>query len=254
MVFTMYRDDLPDWAKSEMMLTCKHCGSYIVDNSDTGVTTARWCLNPKCPGHMAEKANDMAKMLGVKDVGPKTLLSAIKGNKYDNHFQLIPVWFGDSKPTATLPEIAVMAGITGYGAPTANQELSHYSSFENYFSTAPVVNPLLSANKDLLVEAQKYFIIKPPLSPRKMLVMGTGSFHNYNSREEFFRIINEAYGMYINVIQTGKRKTGISYLIKEYDAVDHSKSQIAQECGIPIVTPTEFVSIIASMCPYSYEE
>ena len=109
---------------------------------------------------------------------------------------------------------------------------------------------MLFEHKDELIYAEKFFTLKPPVSAKKMFVMGTGSFHGYSSRDEFFRLINDAYGQSINVIQTGKRKTGVSYLIKEADAIDHSKSRIARENNIPIVTPSEFVSIIESMCPY----
>lgn len=253
MIFSMYRTDLPDWVKSEMTMTCPICGSYIVDNSDTGVTTARWCINPKCPGHMSFKADNLAKFFGVKDVGPNTLRRIIQNNNFTNHFQFIPRWFGDIKPAVTLPELASLACIDGYGSSKANVELGHYGSFEDYFSTCTSVNPLLYENKELLIEAESYFTLKPPVSAKKMLVMATGAFHNYSSRDTFFRLINEAYGMYINVIQTGKRKTGVSYLIKEKDAEDRAKSKLAIECHIPIVTPSEFISIIETMCPYINE-
>lgn len=250
----MYRTDLPDWAKEHMLHTCTYCGSFIADNSDTGATTARWCVNPKCPGHMQHKAKELADFLGIKGFGPKTALSLIRTLKFESHFDFIPHWFKDKKPYVSLADVAVMACIEGYGAPSANKELSHYASFEDYFSRAVPINQLLAKHRDELLRAEKYFTIKPPVSSVKMLVMGTGSFHGYTSRDEFFRLINDAYGAYINVIQTGKRKTGISYLIKERDAVDHSKSQIAAQYGIPVVTPSEFVAIIASRCPYIIEE
>lgn len=250
MQITLCRSDLPEWAMNNMKMICDYCGSYIVDNGDKGGTTARWCCNPACPGHLCHKAKELANFFNIKGFGPATALQIIKLEKYTNHFQFIPRWFKDKKPLLTLPEIAVLACIEGYGAPTANKELSHYASFTEYFNTVPFPNPLLVSNKETLLYAETLFAIKPPVAQRKMFVMGTGSFHGYNNREEYFSLLNDAYGAYINVIQTGKRKTGISYLIKELDAVDHSKSKIAKECGIPIVTPTEFLSIIASMCPY----
>ncbi len=254
MNITEYRTDLPEWVRDNIITECPYCGSLIADNSDTGVTTARWCLNPKCPGHMMHKMNKMAKHFNIKGFGPATALQMIKRYNYENHFQIIPKWFNGEKPLVALPDIATLAYIDGYGAETACMELSHYSCFEDYFSMCCNVNPLLYKNADMLISVQQYFAIKPGLSIKKMFVMGTGSFHGYNSREEFFRMINDAYGMYINVIQKGKRKTGISYLIKEHDAVDHSKSATARSCGIPIVTPREFISIIASMCPYIPKE
>ena len=250
MQITMYREDLPDWALNNMKTICDYCGSYVVDNGDSGTTTARWCSNPACPGHMCHKAKELANFFNIKGFGPATALQVIRAEKYTSHFDFIPRWFKDKKPLVTLPEIAVMACIEGYGAPTANKELSHYGSFTEYFAKVVLPNPLLNHNKEMLLKAEKLFAIKPPVSQKKMFVMGTGSFNGYSSRDDYFRLINDAFGAYINVIQTGKRKTGISYLIKETNAVDHSKSKIAKEYGIPIVTPTEFLSIIASMCPY----
>lgn len=254
MQISQFRNDLPEWAKANMKMLCPYCGSYILDNGDTGVTTARCCSNSACPGHMCHRAKEIANFFNIKGIGPATALQIIRSQKFKTHFDFIPYWFKDKKPLVTLAEIAVMACIEGYGAPTANKELSHYASFDQYFKEAFPQNPLLVNRKEELLYAEKLFTVKPPLAARQMLVMGTGSFHGYSNREEFFRLINDAFGAYINVIQTGKRKTGISYLIKENDAVDHSKSQIAREKSIPIVTPSDFFAIIASMCPYNIDE
>lgn len=250
----MYREDIPAWAKENMLQTCPYCGSFIADNGDTGVTTSRWCVNQSCPGHMMHRADNLAKFFHITGFGPETALSHIRRKGYKSHFDFIPYWFDGKHPYISLPEVAVLACIEGYGGPTACAELSHYGSFTEYFSTCTTLNPLLVAHKDELLYSEQFFTIKPPLAFKRMLVMGTGSFKGYTNRDEFFRLINDAYGMYINVIQTGKRKTNISYLIKEYDAVDHSKSKIAHDYGIPIVTPTEFLSIITSMCPYIPED
>lgn len=250
MAICMFRTDIPVWVKENMQMTCNYCGSFILDNSESGATTARWCANPKCPGHMAHKIKAVTDFFNIKGIGPETALGIIRKNDFKSHFDIIPHLFKEKKPMVTLADVAVLACIEGYGATTATKELSHYGTFEDYFSKAVPINPLLWQNRDLLLEAQHLFYVKPPLASKKMYVMGTGAFHGYNNREEFFRLINDAYGMYICVVQTGKRKTGVSYLIKEHDAVDHTKSAIARECGIPIVTPAEFISIIASMCPY----
>lgn len=254
MILTMYRNDLPDWAKSKIKTTCSYCGSFIADNSDTGVTTARWCVNPICPGHMMHRMKFVADFFHVKNFGPESALSYIRMNKCTNHLEILKEWYTEEKPLVSLSDVAVLACIEGYGATQANQELNVYSSFEEYFSVPMRVNQVLRDKKDYLIECSKYFNIKPALASRKMLVMGTGSFHNFTNRDEFFKLVNDAYGQYVQVIQTGKRKGGVSYLIKEADAVDHSKSQIARENGIPIVTPKEFIAIIASMCPYINEE
>lgn len=251
-MITECRTDLPDWVRENILTRCPECGCYIMDNSNTGVTTARWCSNPSCPGHLAQKADEMAKFFGIKGVGPETAKSTIVVRKFKSHMDFIPIWFKGEKPKATLADIAVLVNIDGYGATTANNELTQFARFEDYFNSC-YVNPLLLPYKDILISAQKYFTLKTPLSGRKIYVMGTGSFHGFSSRKEFFREMNDAFGSIIHIIETGKRKTGISYLIKENDAVDHSKTDVALECGIPIVTPLQFISIMQSMCSYYNE-
>lgn len=250
-MISMCRSDLPDWAVKNMKMLCDYCGSYIADNSETGVTTARWCMNPKCPGHMMHKIALLADYFKVKGFGPETALSYIRQYKLESHFEIIPIWFGDTKPFLSLSDIATLACIEGYGSIQAEKEVNSFRSFTEYFEAPGVKNILLTANKELLLSAEKYFDIKPPLSNRKMFVMGTGSFHGYNNREEYFRLIKDAFGQYVDVIQTGKRKTGISYLIKEDDAIDHSKSRIAKEQGIPVVTPTQFLDILSNLFLYT---
>lgn len=254
MVISMYRTDLPDWVKENMMMTCPYCGAFILDNSDTGVTTARVCARATCPGHLQHKMNFVADFFHVKNFGPKSALNYIQAHKCTNHLEILKEWFPEERPLVSLADVAVLACIDGYGAILANKELSSFSSFSAYFADLPRANPLLRNNMQLLLDCEQYFNIKPPVAAKQMLVMGTGSFNNYSSREEFFEEINDAFGQYIHVIQTGKRKTGISYLIKEKNAVDHSKSQVARECGIPIVTPAEFFAIMQSLCPYIPEK
>ncbi|MCM1219031.1 MAG: hypothetical protein NC548_31500 [Lachnospiraceae bacterium] len=248
MQISMFRTDLPEWAKKHMMLECRYCGAMIVDNGDTGVTTARMCPRKTCPGHMQYKMSFVADFFHVKNFGPKSALNYINAHKCSNHLEILKDWYPEERPLVSLADVAVLACIDGYGSTLANKELNSYSSFGHYFSNIQRANPLLRVNMEFLLECETYFNIKPPLSTKQMFVMGTGSFNNYSSREEFFEEINDAFGQYIHVIQTGKRKTGVSYLIKEKNAVDHSKSQVAKECGIPIVTPAEFFAIMQSLC------
>lgn len=250
MILSAYREDLPDWVKNNMMMFCEYCGAYIIDNSDTGSTTARCCINPRCPGHMQHKAKVLADYFNIKGFGPKSAYKEIKANNYKTHFEFMKVWFPEEKPFVQLSDIAVLACLEGYGDTSARKELNSYNSFEAYFDKCRFPNRVLLEHKDELIEAEKYFNIKPPLSDRKMYVMGTGSFHGYSSREAYFQYINDTFGDFVNVIQTGKRKTGIAYLLKEEDAIDHSKSQIAKENDIPIITPADFISVLYAMRSY----
>ena len=241
--------ELPDWVFNNILKVCPVCQWPIMENNNM---TARKCSNPKCPEHMSYKAVELCKFLGIKGIGPATAKGMIRTHNLDNHFELMP-YLTKVKPMASLVDIAELACVEGYGRTQAEKELSQMTSFEQYF-TVYVSNPLLRPYEKMLCDAQKYFTIKPPLSSRKIYVMGTGSFHNFNSREEYFNLINDRLGKHLHVIQTGKRKTGVSYLIKEEDAIDHSKSQVARENNIPIVTPAQFIAILLQSLNISIEE
>lgn len=240
MIPTLYNSKIPEWVKPYMKTQCDYCHSLLIDNEEF---TDRRCANPKCPGHMAYKIAETAKYFKVAGVGAKTALAYLNTHNCTNHLDILKTWF-NSKPRVTLSTVATLAQINGYGEITATKELSSYKSFEDYFTNCRNVNPLLAKYRDYLFECEKYFEVLPPLSRNQMIVMGTGAFHGYANREDYFELINKAFGQYVHVIQAGPRKTGVSYLLKETDAVDHRKSAIARECGIPIITPSEFVQLL----------
>ena len=233
---------LPEWAFKAMMKECKYCGCFIMQND---ALTARCCINPRCPGHMAHRIKVVVDFLGIKGIGPKTAREYISLYNLKSQFEIIPILKKD-KPYVTLADIAMLACIEGYGAVQAEQELSHYACFEDYFADTEKVNKLLIPAKDLLIEAQQYFVLRQPLSDNKIYVMATGSFDGYANRDDYFRYINSKLGDKIHVIQTGKRKTKVSFLLKEKSSADRSKSQYAKENGIQIVTPREFATLLCS--------
>lgn len=249
MEISMYRKDIPEWVKSNWLEECPYCKAYIADNSDTGVTTARWCLNPRCPGHMAYKMMEITKFLGIKGIGPKTAVTMIQQNGFKNHLDAMLFWTNGERPVVRLSEVAVLACIRGLGRPTAESELGGYGSFAEYFQSSRNPNIILWEHQKELFEAETYFIVKPPLSKKKIRVMATDSFYGYGSREEYFDMLNELFGQYAHIIQTGKRKTGISYLICEDGASDSAKMGVARDCGIPIITPIQFVGVLNMTFP-----
>ena len=244
MNISILRKDVPDWVMKNWLLRCPYCGDTIFDNGDTGATTARWCPNRRCPGHMSYKMVELAKFFGIKGIGPKTALSIIQSNKLQSHLQIIPIWFKEEKPIVRLPDVVSLACIRGLGSTTAESELGGYASIEEYLDRCPEPNKVIIDNWKELSEAQQYFIVKPPLSKNKIRVMATDSFYGYVSREEYFEKLNDLFGGAVHIIQTGKRKTGVSYLVCEEGASDSAKMGIARDMGIPIVTPAQFVYIL----------
>ena len=248
MIFTEFNTELPDWVRDNIMKVCPYCGCYLVDNSDLGRgMTARKCPNGKCPGHMQHKMVSLAKHMGVKNFGPASALNYIKIHKCTSHMDILADWLGDTRPLMKLSDIVDLACIEGYSSTTGQKELNSFKSFTDYFTNGHPINPVLWSNKEILLKAESYFTIPEPLSKTTMLVMGHGSFDNFPNRGEFFREVNEAFGNFIQVIESGKRKSGISYLIMEkHTSRSGLKYEAAQEAGVPIVTPAEFVNILTS--------
>ena len=84
--------------------------------------------------------------------------------------------------------------------------------------------------------------------------MVTGAFNNYRNRNDFITDINNAFGDKFHVINVGKRKTNVDFLIKEIDAPDKSKTTMAEQNGIKVITPAEFYALMKHLYTYSNEE
>lgn len=249
MVISAHRNDVPDWVQDNWMKVCPHCNCFIVDNSDRGPTTARYCSNPSCPGHMSMKVGDLTEFLGIKGIGPKTAESIIKKQKYKSHLDFLKLWCEDKKPLVYLSKIAMLACIDGLGETKAISELSSYASFEQYFSQCPNPDPILMEHSGELIEAQQYFEIKPPLSKMELHVMGTSPYQGFSSREQYFNILNDMFGKFVHIVQVGKRKTNVDYLICERDASSSAKIGIALDYNIPRVTPAQFLTMLYGAYP-----
>ncbi len=245
---TKYNYSLPEWVRENIMMECPYCGAPLFDNSDTGTITYRWCQNMYCPGHMSHKVEALAKHFSMEGFGIKSALSWCRSHRGSIHLDILKDWFSD-KPLVSLSTVAKLAFIRGYGETSAVTTLDSYASFEDYFTTAESPDPSLLSNKDYLLKCESYFRILQPMSKLQLIVMGTGAFNGYRNRSDFFDEINAAYGQAVHVIETsGPRKTGVACLIKESNAPDRSKSRIAAERGIPVLTPRQFYDMIRDVC------
>lgn len=243
MILTMEDTALPQWVRDSIMMKCQCCGSPIASNHDAGPLTERWCSNPRCPEHMGYRLAYIAKYYNIKGFGPAAGKQYFSINQPDSVCQIVSTWF-DTPPTESLSVIANLACIKDFGVTTGQKFLDKYSSFTEYFEKCPNVDPLLLQHRDELFTAEKYFNVRKPFTGENIYVMATGVIHGYSNRDMFFQDINELVGEKVHVIQTGARKTGVTCLIKEEDAVDHRKSRIAKECNIPIYTSKQFLEFI----------
>lgn len=239
--------EIADWLKPLLSTTCKYCGSPIVNNDNL---TDRYCSNPQCPGHMAFKVSALATRMGVKGYGPATCLSLIEQFKFPFHICYLPLFVPD-KPEVYLYEVGEMAYLKGFQKKWKDICEGKYAMAE--VCDDPFTPWEVKENRLLLIACESYFNVKRPLLGERVNVMMTGSFDGYRARADFITAMNNKYGHRIQLVDVGKRKTGVDFLIKETWTSDHEKSAIARSCGIPIVTPSQMEEIIAKTAAYITE-
>lgn len=207
----------------------------MIDNEKL---TFRKCANLRCPGHMAHRIVKVCKRFNVKNIGPASALDYIRDYKLDHHIQIIPYLFKE-KPKLYVWEIGELAMIPGWDSrwrDLAGQSDSMLDFLQSFRCPAA-----LRQEHEVLLYVEKFFEVKQPLKGKVIKVMMTGSINNFNNRADFIRTVNTAFGQYIQLVDVGTRKTGVDYLIKEPHTVDHTKSGIANDYGIPIITSSELV-------------
>lgn len=250
-IMTKYNLDIPDWLSLYMEKECPACGAPLVDDgppNDTGgvLLTQRYCPNNYCPRHMAHKIVNVAKYLGIQGYGPATAEDMVRLNKLENHLQAIPLLMQGERPRVYVWEVGIMAQI--YGLSSKWKEiLLGYKSFEEYFEKAKSIPNDLVLNKKYLMYAESFFDLKEPLSKRVIRIMISGSITGFSNKHDFVPWLNERVGQYLQIMEVGKRKTNVDFLVKEPTSVDHAKTGIALEAGIPIVSSKQFLVIILEM-------
>ena len=248
MTMTKYNQNIPDWLFPYVNKECPSCGGPLVDDGPlqydgSFAMTQRYCPNPYCPGHMAQKIVNVAKYFNISGYGPATAEDMVRLYHLKSHLEAIPKLFSEGKPTVYVWEVGILAQI--YGISTKWKELLlGFYDFKEYFEQAKYVPPELLANKDYLIYAESFFNLKKPLSKKVIRIMISGSIEGFTNKHDFVPWLNEKVGQYIQIMEVGKRKTGVDFLVKEPYSADHAKTGVAIEAGIPIVSSKEFLQVI----------
>lgn len=239
--------EIAEWLKPLLNSECPYCSSPITNNENL---TDRYCSNPKCPGHMALKVSELATRLGIKGIGPATALEMVEQFKLPFHVCYLPLLVSD-KPKKYLWQVGELALIKGFQKRW--QDLCFGKKNMTEVCDDVYTPPEVKQNRTLLLACESYFDVLPSLDGERVCVMMTGSFDGYRSRKDFIAEMNAKYGAYIQLVDVGKRKTGVDYLIKEEYTSDHEKSAIAKDCNIPIVTPAQMKEILSGAVAYIIE-
>lgn len=244
MQMAMTETRLPEWLGAYIYNICPYCGAPIVDNENL---TDRYCSNPKCPEHMANKIVTLAQWFGVKDWGIVTARKAVSMHKLQYHTQIIPYWFAE-KPSVYLYQVGELAMIKGH-----NKKWREYcdgcaSMYEVLHK--PSVPKDIKSKAILLTITSEMCNIKRSITGSRINIMMSGSFDRYRSRADFVKEMNDLYGDVVELVDVGKRKTGVQFLVKENHTIDHEKSAIAKSNGISIITPAGLAEGIKEIATY----
>lgn len=231
---------LPDWLAASIPTMCK-CGGLIINNE---TLTQRFCSNLECPYHMAARIESVLKYFDVKGIGYTTALKYIEDYHMKYHLEILSHFFKD-KPYVSLYEVAKLAMIPGHER-DMKQYCDKYGSFEDMFRNEQLPRFML-LYKDELLRAETFFRVKQPLGGKVINIMITGEVHGYSSRVKFINDLNALGQGLFTFNDVGVRKTGVHMLIAEKDAAYHNKMRIAEERGIPVLTPAEVSKVVLDM-------
>lgn len=225
--------NIPEWLQAYVAETCPYCGHPIRNNE---ALTDRSCSNPVCPEHTAHKLVALARYFHIKNYGIASARSDILIHKLTFHVQIIPIWFREP-PLLQLHEICEIGQIKGCQKKW-REYCRGYSSIAELSKNEAI--PLAVRRRfPTLFMAEKVCAVKPALMGTHIYIMMSGSFEGYRSRSLFVSTMNERYGDIVQLVDVGKRRRDVSFLVKEAYATDHEKSALARAAGIPVVTPAQ---------------
>lgn len=145
-----YREDLLEDEYYKLIPNmCEHCKQPIIINIER---TIMKCSNQFCPEHLSYKAENMFKIMGVKNVGPKTAYRMLVENRLNSHMDILSLTV-DQMPSSSSQEVKeriwheIQKGrrqslskllqlyqLNDIAEQTSNKILSDYNSFNDFFS------------------------------------------------------------------------------------------------------------------------
>lgn len=249
-MFTLLIKDstlIPDWLKENIEEKCPYCGEmYHVGYSPNGLrVTKHYCPNKECPGTLAMKMVFMWNILNVSGIKFGKSMELIKRYNIKKHMHAIPYVLED-KPKLDLTTFMRINCIQGIDS-TWDRICYSKNSLDEVVES-PAARPYLSTQDiEDIKEASNYVEILYPEKQEyepvvRMTIMMTGDIMNLPNREYLVVALNQKYKGLLDLrYSKSKRKTGISVLVKEANSPVTGKVNTAIECGIPIMTPQEFV-------------
>lgn len=238
---------IPDWLKKNLEENCPFCDSpYHVGYSPNGLRVTRhYCPNRECPATLAMKMVFMWNILKVDGIKYGRSMELIKRYKIKKHIEAIKYVF-DEKPTVDIVTFMRLQCINGIDNSWGSL-IGESQSLEEVLDSFNVRTKLTQQDIIDIKEAAEYFNIVFPEKKQfdpvmSIRIMMTGDIMGLPDRNLFVQALNQKYNGLLRIeATTGVRKTGVYALVKEDNYTGTQKVRIAQEYGIRIFNPKDFI-------------
>lgn len=244
---------IPDWLKAELEEDCPFCGAkYEIGYSPNGQrVTSHYCPNRECPATVATKMALMWDILGVDGIKYGKSMALVKSKGIKKHLDAIPYVIKEKPeiPVSTFMRINFIEGIDEAWNSICNDK----TSLGEILSTREARKFIKHQELEDLKEGVKYFNLVFPAKMKydpilSISVMMTGDIMGLPNREYLIHALNQKYkGLLRLGYSKSTRRTGMFALVKEEESAVTGKVRTAKECGIPIMTPNEFIIKIDEM-------
>lgn len=238
---------IPDWLKVSLEPNCPYCKSpYHVGHSPNGMrVTKHYCPNRECPGTVTMKMVFVWTILKVDGIKEGRSMELVKRYNITRHMDAIPYVLKE-KPKVDLATFMRLNCIQGIDSSWENI-CQNKNSVEEVIQSTDAQRILSPEDiKDILDSQQYVDIIYPEKQEYecvlRLTVMMTGDIMGLPNREYLIAALNKKYKGLLDLRYSKSiRRTGIYALIKESTSTITGKVNTAVECGIPILTPQEFI-------------
>jgi hypothetical protein len=238
---------IPDWLKKDLDDKCPFCGSlYEVGYSPNGKrVTKHYCPNKECSETIVSKMVFVWNILKVDGIKEGRSRELVKNNKIKHHLEAIPLVL-KNKPRIDLTTYMRLNCIQGIDT-TWDKICFNKNSLDEVLNSNDIRGIL---DIEDVNNAKKYisnFDIVYPNKPKhesilNISIMMTGDILGFEPRELLVVAMNKKYNGLLNLgYSKSIRKTGIFALVKDPKSSVTNKVSVALDCGIPIMSPEEFI-------------
>lgn len=229
------------------------CGKplKVIYNTD-GIPKERRCTDDKCPERIIVQVQSFQKKVNLPNINRNDISSLV--SRGETTVSIIAGQLKKSNIKISLADFARLHYIRGFD--------KAWDSYVNNINTPEeLINKISSSKKpeeaylrlNEIKENVKLFNFSLPkvYTGRRLRVMLTGTPPNLPelglstgmTKPIYLSLVNGILENSYVLVESGKRKTGISLCIRGEDATNTGKVRAATQAGVPVVTYREFLDV-----------